>query len=149
MTNVTYHHYYCSFPFQWPIQQHRNLLTTVCASWSKLAEQNNLIVNDNEIMVYLLIWLRQSLSGELGMHRLLCSKRLLASIIIWPRWKALAHPYAGVSMVTVSQRRGFGFLFSADVLCLCLLLLLIVLHYLVYVSMRWCESFRDKDRQKK
>ncbi len=69
-----------------------------------------MIVNDNEIMVYLLIWLRQSLSGELGMHRLLCCERMLASIIIWPCWKALAHPYAGVSMVTVSQRRGFGFL---------------------------------------
>lgn len=61
-------------------------------------------------MVYLLIWLPQSLSGELGMHRLLHSEQLLASIIIWPRWKALAHPYAGVSMVTVSQRTGFGFL---------------------------------------
>lgn len=61
-------------------------------------------------MVYLLIWLRQSLSGELGMHSLLYSERLLASIIIWPRWRALAHPYASVSVVTVSQRRVFGFL---------------------------------------
>lgn len=69
-----------------------------------------MIVNVNEIMVYLAIWLRQSLSGELGMHRLLCSERLLASITIWPRWKALARPYASVSMVTVSQWRGFGFL---------------------------------------
>lgn len=71
-------------------------------------------------MVHLLIWLRQRLSGELGMHRLLCSERLLASIIIWPHWKALAHPYASVSMVTVSQRRGFGSL----LLCRCSLLVL-------------------------
>ncbi len=70
--------------------------------------RDNLVVNDNEIMVYLLIWLRWSLSGGLGMHRLLQSERLLASIIIWPRWKAVAHPYAAAPMVTVSQRRGFG-----------------------------------------
>lgn len=69
-----------------------------------------MIVNDNGIMVYLLIWLQHNLSGELRMHSLLCSEQLLTSIIIWPHWKALAHPYADVSMVTVSQRRGFGIL---------------------------------------
>lgn len=50
----------------------------------------------------------KSLSGGWGMHRLRCCERLRASIIIWPRVKALAHPYAGAPMVTVSQWRGFG-----------------------------------------
>ena len=97
-------------------------------------------------MVYFLIWLRHGLSSELSMHRMLWNERLLTSIIIWPCWKALAHPYAGVSMATVSQWRGFGFLFSADVLCLCLLRLLIVLHQ-VSVPVCECTSFWDRDRQ--
>lgn len=62
------------------------------------------------------------------MHRVLRSERLLASIIIWPCWKALAHPYARVSMVTVPAEQDLAFWWFADVPGLCSLLPLIALH---------------------
>lgn len=89
---------------------------TVAVS-SKLVRQNNLIVNVNEIMVYLLIWLWLPLSGELCMHRLLYSKWLRASIIIWPHWRALVHPHMLLCPWSLSPRREYlTFCCFADVL---------------------------------
>lgn len=110
------------------------------AHGSSLFQQDNLMVTDDETLLYLLIWLLWSFSCELSVH-CVYSEMPLASIIIWPCWSALSCPYAAASTVIVSQRRGFGFWCFADVLCLCLLLLLIELQS-VYSS----PSDADIDR---
>lgn len=110
-------------------------------------QQDNLMFGNNEILVLfahlvvveLLLWI-----DLLSVY----SELLRASIIIWPCWRAVSCPYAAVSMVVVSQRRGFGFWCFADVLCSCLLLLLIEFHCRVLlmpgqthrVTWEWDES---------
>lgn len=113
----TKHHqpYYCTFfpNGRWSNHKHSNCFD----AWSKWFQQGNMIVDDDKILVCLLIWLQQSL-WWMGYTQTLCSKQLQASIIIWPCWRALAQPYASVSVVTVSQWRVFGSLLS----CRCSLL---------------------------
>lgn len=101
------------------------------------------MVTDDETLLYLLIWLLWSFSCELRVH-CVYSEMPLASIIIWPRWRAVSCPYAAASTVIVSQRRGFGFWGFADVLCSCLLLLLIELQS-VYSSPSDAEIHRPSD----
>lgn len=101
------------------------------------------MVTDDETLLYLLIWLLWSFSCELSVH-CVYSEMPLASIIIWPRWRAVSCPYAAASTVIVSQRRGFGFWCFADVLCSCLLLLLIELQS-VYSSPSDAEIHRPSD----
>lgn len=126
--SAAFSHYFCCSCYLF--QQH----TSKTRVWkiSNLFQQDNSMVTDDETLLYLLIWLLWSLSCELSVH-CVYSELPLASIIIWPRWRAVSCPYAAASTVIVSLRRGFGFWCFADVLCSCLLLLLIELRCSVYI----------------